>query len=190
MIQNCTPKTQKTAENSRNALKNVDLAHRTKLYQKKTKSTKLYRKRLTRCGCSGTRVSMEREEKTIKYIIGEGEEQVIVKYSVEPTEFEIQSYLYTEISFILDKLDNFHNVYPEVTVCIGEIFFRFDLMVFKKELPICGIEVKKNKYKNNNHNKQLSNYFKFKDLTEIPVIYCYGMGQVEDTIKKVKKLLY
>jgi hypothetical protein len=49
IIQNCTPKTQKTAENSRNALKNVDLAHRTKLYQKKTKSTKLYRKRLTWC---------------------------------------------------------------------------------------------------------------------------------------------
>jgi hypothetical protein len=38
MIQNCTPKTQKTAENSRNALKNVDLAHRTKLYQKRRKA--------------------------------------------------------------------------------------------------------------------------------------------------------
>jgi hypothetical protein len=42
-------KNTENTENSRNALKNVDLAHRTKLYQKKTKSTKLYRKRLTWC---------------------------------------------------------------------------------------------------------------------------------------------
>jgi len=133
---------------------------------------------------------MNREEKTIKYAIGEGDEQVIVKYSAEPTEFEIQSYLYNEISLICDRLDNFHDIYPEVTVCIGEIWFRFDLMVFKKEIPICGIEVKKNKYKNNNHNKQLLNYFKFKDLTEIPVVYCYGMEGVEEAIEKIEKLLY
>lgn len=117
---------------------------------------------------------------------------VKIKYSIAPTEFEIQAALYLEIKHLCAIIDNHCEILSEVTIEMDGKTFRFDLMLFRYNEPMCGIEVKKRKWKPcTPHGKQqVKNYIIFEENTEIPVFFCYGMDEVEETINKVNKYIY
>lgn len=119
-------------------------------------------------------------------------EDVKIKYSIDPTEFEIQSELYLGINHLCSIVDNHCHVRSEVTINMNGSSFRFDLMLFRYNVPQCGIEVKKRTWKISTPQtkKQTNNYLSFKEETGIPVFYCYGMDQVDEIINEVKKYIY
>ena len=64
--------------------------------------------------------------------------------------------------------------------------FRFDLVVFKEKEAKIIIEVKRNSKKEGfNYNTR---QFKKYSLFNIPLIYCFGIEDIEDTIKKIASL--
>jgi len=117
---------------------------------------------------------------------------VKIKYSIAPTEFEIQAALFSEIRHQCSIVDNHCEILSEVTVNMDDKLFRFDLMLFRYNVPQCGIEVKKRPWKpcTVHGKKQVNNYIVFEENTNIPVLFCYGMDQVEETVKKVHKYIY
>ena len=117
--------------------------------------------------------------------------KVLLKYPLVPSEFEIQSYIYTSIDEACRNYQNECEIKPEVTVYIDDnIQMRFDLMLFSQSIPVCGIEVKKDKYSNPDQaKKQLIKYQMFSRVTGIPVLYCYGLKDAGDVIRKAVKYL-
>jgi hypothetical protein len=116
---------------------------------------------------------------------------VVLKYPLVPCEFEIQSFIYTSIDQICRSYQNECEVKPEVTVYIDDnIQMRFDLMLFSQSIPVCGIEVKRDKYSNPEQSKsQMIKYQMFSRVTGIPVLYCYGMKEANDIIKEAVRHL-
>jgi hypothetical protein len=116
---------------------------------------------------------------------------VIIQYPNEPTEFDIQFKLYAELAAMCRASDQECEIKSEVTVRIDDsIRMRFDLMLFRQQDAVCAIEVKKKRGLNPNaHEKQIVKYSMFKRHTKIPVLYCYGMEQVYQTIKEARKHL-
>lgn len=120
---------------------------------------------------------------------------IVVKYPLRPTEFEIQAAIYYSLTETCGKINHQYelkcNIKSEVTIYIDrKTILRFDLMLFNDMEPICGIEVKKqNSQINDQSRRQKIRYEMFERLTEIPVLYCKGMGEVAQTIKKAERYL-
>jgi hypothetical protein len=117
--------------------------------------------------------------------------KVVLKYPLVPSEFEIQSMIYTAIDETCRGYRNECEIKPEITVYIDDnVQMRFDLMLFSQSIPVCGIEVKKNKYSNPDQSKkQLIKYQMFSRVTGIPVLYCYGIKDAVEIIRKAIKYL-
>lgn len=117
--------------------------------------------------------------------------KVLLKYPLVPSEFEIQSFLYNTIRDTCREYQNECEVKPEVTVYIDDnVQMRFDLMLFSQSIPVCGIEVKKNRFTNPDQaKKQLIKYQMFSRVTGIPVLYCYGMNNAGEIARKAIKYL-
>jgi hypothetical protein len=119
------------------------------------------------------------------------EADVCVLYSHFPSEFDVQRELYDSLFMICDELDNGSEVKSEVTAFCDDIKSRFDLMIFKKKIPVCAVEVKRHE---NNHptvqsEKQTLRYEMFSRMSKIPVLYCEGIDKVEKVSKRVKKII-
>jgi hypothetical protein len=121
------------------------------------------------------------------------EADLCVLYPHFPSEFDIQTELYGELSFLCYSLDNKTEIKSEVTAFYDKIKSRFDLMIFKDRIPICAIEVKRyqDKSENQEHQqyKQKIRYEMFARASGIPVLYCTGMKDVRGIVEKVKDII-
>lgn len=116
---------------------------------------------------------------------------IIIKYPLAPTEFDIQYRLYSDIEFLCQQLDNGSEVKSEVTVYMDDtIRCRFDIMIFKNGQAVCAIEVKKSKYLSANQDqdeKQITKYKMFQRCAGVPVLWCKGMDEIDKTVEAIKK---
>jgi len=121
------------------------------------------------------------------------EADLCVLYSNFPSEFDIQTELYGELSLLCHELDNDIEIKSEVTAFYDKIKSRFDIMIFKSRIPVCAIEVKRYWDKSNNKEhqqyKQKIKYEMFARASDIPVLYCTGMNEVEGIIKQVRNII-
>jgi len=134
----------------------------------------------------------ESQRSTVDIVLDARDADVIVKYPIKETEFEVQAELYRRLANYCEALDNGFEVKSEVTVYIdSNVRMRFDLMIFHHRKPVCGIEVKKvHGDKSSDHFKsQQTKYKMFTRVTGIPVYYCHGLKQIESTVGKVKVCL-
>lgn len=115
---------------------------------------------------------------------------VIVLYSIFPTEFDVQHSLCSRLEHLCRMADDGTEVKSEVTVSCDKIKARFDLMIFRAQKPVCAIEVKRSgNHKTEHSETQLKKYNMFKRVTGIPVIYCEGMDEVDFVVKQVGNII-
>jgi len=121
------------------------------------------------------------------------EADLCVLYPRFPSEFDIQTELYGELSYLCYCLDNGSEIKSEVTAYYDKIKSRFDLMIFKDRIPVCAVEVKRylDRSENKEHHqyKQKIKYEMFARASGIPVLYCTGTKDVKDIVKKVTDII-
>lgn len=126
---------------------------------------------------------MKRSKTTRQYCF-EDDDQVYAIYNPNWTEFDIHWRLECRIAAMLGPGFTVKN---EVTLHIGKILTRIDIMVFKDKQPICGVEVKRNNDTTYSpqYKRQLSFYQEFHKLTGIPIFHCRSFGEIKGVAYRI-----
>jgi hypothetical protein len=133
----------------------------------------------------------EKKKKPKEKIYIDDTQGIYAIYNREWTEFDIHARLMVYMGALVDGCVGL-NVKSEVTLGIGKRRTIIDIMIFKDNFPVCGIEVKKSKSKTNpaQFKKQVSFYQDFHEQTGIPIYYCQGFNNIKPTAREVHNYIY
>ena len=124
--------------------------------------------------------------------ISSGEADVRILYPLFPTEFDVQRTLYDALMRVCEEVDNHLQIKSEITAFCDEAPSRFDLMVFKEDVPLCAIEVKRfSKPCPTPHGtRQKIKYHIFSRVSKIPVLHCNGIEDIDAVAAKVREIVW